>query len=99
MPRTCTEFGNVLQELMDSRGIKSQEELVACIKQAGYPRRAMTPRTISKWMLGVNYPADPPRDFFFLHTALGLTDEESVRLALALCWPDRHHQLYKTVIG
>jgi hypothetical protein len=48
--RTCTEFGNVLQELMDSRGIKSQEELASCIKQAGYPRRAMAPRTISNWI-------------------------------------------------
>ena len=75
-------FGQVLQEIMETRGIPTQSELALLVKRAGY--RRIYQSLISQWMSGASRPKNPLRFCYYLDKALTLTPEEQERVAAAL---------------
>jgi hypothetical protein len=80
---TGTSFRECVRNLMRSRGLKRQKELVGRMREAGSP---ITEKTLSDYLRRRHAV---PRHFFrYLAEALELTREEKARVAWAYVWED-----------
>lgn len=82
--RRMTEFGRTLNKLMVNHDVYSWQALRDELKRVGYD---IGQSRLSQYLYGDRNPQEPQRFFDALSAALGLSEEEEMRLAYSFAYP------------
>lgn len=83
--RRMTEFGRTLNKLMVHHDVYSWQALRDELERVGYD---IGQSRLSQYLYGDRNPQEPQRFFDALSAALGLSEEEEMRLAYSFAYPE-----------
>lgn len=83
--RRMTEFGRTLNKLMVNHDVYSWQALRDELERVGYD---IGQSRLSQYLYGDRNPQEPQKFFDALSGALGLSEEEEMRLAYSFAYPE-----------